>query len=145
MPVEPNVVFSSEMISNGNNTEHVKFTVDLSETTVSGASVPTMEPTKLVFSPGTTTYIVRINLPSGFTGDGHIQWLDENGSPRLPPSITFEVSPKEGETWVQFGLESDHDTEAFTFRLSTPDSMMSEKDWPTVVSDPPPTLEFRSS
>lgn len=142
MPVEPTVVFSSERVSNGNNTEHIKFTLNESRTTVSGASVSTGDHTELIFAPG--SYIVRIHFPSIATGEGEIAWKDGDVSIQPPPSA---VSPDHGETWVQFGVQNDPNSGGgvFPFELSYTGTSTNSKDWPTIVSDPPPSVVLQSS
>jgi hypothetical protein len=136
---EPTVVFVSEMVPNGDeHTEHIKFTLDLLRTTVSGASVST---TELIFSPG--TYIVRVHLPPRFSGEGGITWVDD-GMPIQPPPAPTGASGH-GETWVQFGVLNESESGSFPFELSSGGTASIFRFGPTVVSDPPPTIELRSS
>jgi hypothetical protein len=131
----PVVVFS-EMVNSG---ETIDFTLEGAATGVT-ASGPS-----LIFQPG--SYDVKIHLPNNFSGEGQIAWLHPSGLVRsTPPLAVTSLDP--GQTWVEFGLlnELSSGSETFTFRLSTPDPEPGIVTVvPTVVSDPPPTIELRSS
>lgn len=145
MPVEPTVVFSSEIVPNGDDVSvHIKFTLNESRTTVSGASVSTGDNTELIFAPG--SYIVRIHFPPSLTGVGQIAWKADD-VPIQPPPEPSGVSPEQGETWVQFGVlnELSSGSDSFSFELRSTETPSSNTDGPTIVSDPPPSVVLQSS
>ena len=137
----PDVVVHSEMVQNPGNsgTQHISFSLD---SPVSGVSV-SASGFSLIFQPG--SHVVRINLPANCSGKGHLVWEEPDGTPETPPPPGD--SPQEGDTWVQFAVENSGQNQTFTFTLGADNISNSEdvKFWPTVVSDPPPSIVFESS
>ncbi|MES1240222.1 MAG: hypothetical protein ABUT39_01250 [Acidobacteriota bacterium] len=126
----------SQMVNNG---DRIEFTVDPAVTGVTASG------TSLIFEPG--PHLVKINLPSEFTGDASIQWVDSSGQNSVPqPSVITGVQT--GETWVELGLQNDPSSEirTFFFELS---ALRATQDgtyfYPVVRSEPPPSLVLESS